>query len=407
MRLRLGILTALTLLAAPALSRDRADQSDGARTQHMSQPSWKHVDVKTKQRLPRPRGRRCRPLRGSAAARVASGARPTRARPGHKVGPELTKPLLFRDVEAVDADTAQILAIGPGRQSRIYRTTDGGATWARTFTNRDQAAFYDCMAMYPDGLHGLAMSDPVDGKFRIARTEDGGLTWSVVPRKGMPKAVEGEFGFAASGTCLVTAGDKHAYFASGGGDSRIFFSKDWGTTWKVKKSRDPRPPRRAGSSRSAFKDPKQGLAVGGDFTDPDNGERMSAYGAAPELDPWRRPRRLPLRRGLAARQEAGGGRRRPHRQRRHPRRWQDLEALRRGFVRRRRCAPPTAPAGRPVPRARWRSCATEDHRVRRTDRAPPAITAGGSRRVRNLTARSLSLSFRYLSVDSATFERVV
>ena len=28
----------------------------------------------------------------------------------------------------------------------------------------------------------------------------------------MPKAVDGEFGFAASGTCLVTAGDSHAYF---------------------------------------------------------------------------------------------------------------------------------------------------------------------------------------------------
>ena len=114
--------------------------------------------------------------------------------------------MLFRDIEATDADHAQILSIGPGRQSRIYRTADGGLTWERTFTNKDQEAFYDCMAMYPDGVHGLAMSDPVDGKFRIIRTEDGGSTWSVVSRKGMPKAVDGEFGFAASGTCLVTAG---------------------------------------------------------------------------------------------------------------------------------------------------------------------------------------------------------
>jgi photosystem II stability/assembly factor-like uncharacterized protein len=62
--------------------------------------------------------------------------------------------------------------------------------------------------MYPDGMHGLAMSDPVDGKFRIIATDDSGATWSVVARKGMPKAVEGEFGFAASGTCLVTAGTR-------------------------------------------------------------------------------------------------------------------------------------------------------------------------------------------------------
>ncbi len=38
----------------------------------------------------------------------------------------------------------------------------------------------------------------------------------------MPPAVEGEFAFAASGTCLVTTGWRDAYLASGGGAARIF-----------------------------------------------------------------------------------------------------------------------------------------------------------------------------------------
>src|SRR5690349_1885460 len=39
----------------------------------------------------------------------------------------------FRDIHAVDADTASLLSIGAGEKSRIYKTTDGGTTWALQF----------------------------------------------------------------------------------------------------------------------------------------------------------------------------------------------------------------------------------------------------------------------------------
>ena len=87
-----------------------------------------------------------------------------------------------------------VLSVGEAGDSRIFRTTDGGATWTQPFVNDDPAAFYDCMGMFPGGRRGLAMSDPVDGKFRIIETTDGGATWSVVDPAGMPEAVEGEFG---------------------------------------------------------------------------------------------------------------------------------------------------------------------------------------------------------------------
>src|SRR5262245_63136371 len=60
---------------------------------------------------------------------------------------------------------------------------------------------------YTTLFRSLAMSDPVDGKFRILATYDGGHSWEVLPDDGMPDAVAGEFGFAASGTCLVIQGN--------------------------------------------------------------------------------------------------------------------------------------------------------------------------------------------------------
>src|SRR6476469_1259436 len=51
--------------------------------------------------------------------------------------------LQFRDVEGVSAGVAYLLSIGPGQQSRIYKTVDGGERWTMQFQNQDAKAFYD------------------------------------------------------------------------------------------------------------------------------------------------------------------------------------------------------------------------------------------------------------------------
>ncbi|MDE3202228.1 MAG: hypothetical protein KGN79_15050, partial [Acidobacteriota bacterium] len=43
----------------------------------------------------------------------------------------------FRGVQAWDADTAIVMASGPGAKSRLYKTTDGCGTWTLLFTNPD------------------------------------------------------------------------------------------------------------------------------------------------------------------------------------------------------------------------------------------------------------------------------
>jgi photosystem II stability/assembly factor-like uncharacterized protein len=78
-----------------------------------------------------------------------------------------------------------------------------------------------------------------------------------------------EFGFAASGDCLVTAGHT-AYFGSGGGTSRIFRSTDFGRTWSATASTIPSGDA-AGVFALTFRTQRKGVAVGGDFEDPANG----------------------------------------------------------------------------------------------------------------------------------------
>jgi Uncharacterized protein related to plant photosystem II stability/assembly factor len=200
-----------------------------------------------------------------------------------------TDGLALRDIEATDAQHAEALSIGNGTDSRIFRTDDGGMTWQQVFTNTDPNAFYDCMAFSANGV-GLAMSDPVDGYFRMARTTDGGLTWATLPTTGMPKAFANEFGFAASGTCLVSAQNARGarpgefWFATGGQSPRVFHTTNAGETWTADAT-----PIRAGDAAGiysiAFKNSGTGVAVGGDYTAPTDGSDAAAVEQG--RSPWK------------------------------------------------------------------------------------------------------------------------
>ncbi|MFJ3492572.1 WD40/YVTN/BNR-like repeat-containing protein [Streptomyces sp. NPDC086091] len=181
------------------------------------------------------------------------------------VSPPGAEGLEFRDIEAFDARRAVVLAIGEGEASRVYRTDDGGTTWTESFRNTDPRAFYDCLAFF-DRRHGLAMSDPVDGRFRVLSTADGGRSWRVLPDTGMPAALPGEAGFAASGQCLVTSGARDAWIATGGADhARVLHSADRGRTWTVTGAPIPAGDPARGVFGLAFRDRAHGLAVGGDY----------------------------------------------------------------------------------------------------------------------------------------------
>ncbi len=182
----------------------------------------------------------------------------------------------FRDVEAINDRTAYALAIGEGELSRIVKTTDGGASWTLQHVNRDPEGFLDALAFW-DARHGLALGDPVDGRFVILATVDGGATWARIDGEGMPEAMAGEGAFAASGTCLVVHGDRHSWFGTGAG--RVFCSDDRGRTWTAHAT-----PIRAGGGTAgifslAFWDADHGVAVGGDYKEPGRAAEVAALTA--------------------------------------------------------------------------------------------------------------------------------
>jgi photosystem II stability/assembly factor-like uncharacterized protein len=138
----------------------------------------------------------------------------------------------FRDVHGVDAKTAYVLSAGEGEKSRIYKTTDGGTAWSLQFTNHEPKGFFDAFAFW-DANHGIAFSDPVDGRFLVIRTADGGATWKEIPRANMPGALPDEAAFAASGSSIAVSGKDHVWIATGGSAARVFHSSDRGLTWSV------------------------------------------------------------------------------------------------------------------------------------------------------------------------------
>jgi photosystem II stability/assembly factor-like uncharacterized protein len=170
----------------------------------------------------------------------------------------------FRDVSAVNADTAYLLAAGEGPKSRIYKTTDAGKTWILQFTNREPKGFFDGFAFW-NANTGIAFSDPVDGRFLVIRTDDGGTTWKETPRENMPPALPDEAAFAASGSSITVSGTNDVWFATGGAAARVFHSHDRGLTWSVANTPITSGVASAGIFSIYAASPRTLFAVGGDY----------------------------------------------------------------------------------------------------------------------------------------------
>lgn len=172
----------------------------------------------------------------------------------------------FRAIAATSAQVAHAMSIADS--SRIYRTTNGGRSWTLRWAATRKGTFLDAIRFW-DARHGIAMSDPVDGKFLIVTTDNGGETWTEVPADRIPPALEGEGGFAASGSCLTVFGRDHVWFVTGGAKvARVFRSSDRGRTWAVHETPIRAGVPSAGIFSIAFTDARRGVVAGGDYQQP-------------------------------------------------------------------------------------------------------------------------------------------
>jgi len=169
----------------------------------------------------------------------------------------------FRSLHAWDASQAMVFDISP--LGRAFMTTDGGQNWEKVYQSSVEGAFFNSVTFANDKL-GIAISDPIDDKVFILKTEDGGWSWKRL--ENTPPIVNGEINFAASNTCIEYLSSGEIHIVTGGSKSRVLSSKDHGESWAFSET-----PVLTGASAGLFSvyftNSSTGVAVGGDFNDPE------------------------------------------------------------------------------------------------------------------------------------------
>jgi photosystem II stability/assembly factor-like uncharacterized protein len=180
----------------------------------------------------------------------------------------------FRDIKAFNADTALVLSAG--LPAKIFKTSDGGKSWRQTYSDTTQGVFFDAMDFW-NAKSGIALSDPLPDGCLMIETHDGGETWTRIPPQYLPRMMESEAHFAASGTCLLTIGESGICFVSGGSAARVFISPDGGKTWKISQSPIMQGKPSQGIFSVAIFDAKTAYIIGGDYQNPKINQQTAAY----------------------------------------------------------------------------------------------------------------------------------
>jgi len=209
----------------------------------------------------------------------------------------------FRGIWAWDANTAIVMSSGTGDLSRLYKTTDGCASWKLVLKNRGKNGFWDAVIFDGDKAatsDGWLLGDPVRHEFQLRHTVDGGKNWRLERGKA-PQASPGAQGvFAASNSALVLLTNDlgvRAFPAFGSGGSAGAFFYEPGTLMVCIDACNEviSPPRSgdwvraevplAGQNDSSgvfsadFRDANHGVAVGGDYRKPNESAGTAAWSA--------------------------------------------------------------------------------------------------------------------------------
>lgn len=131
----------------------------------------------------------------------------------------------FRGVQGFDAQTAIVMASGPGSKSALYKTTDGCSSWRLLFANPDAPnGFFD--GFWFNGAHGIVVGDPVNSKFTVFLAEKEGREWKRDPHPGLALGKRDLAAFAASNSVIAIGNGLYTRaFATGGKSGSYFFRR--------------------------------------------------------------------------------------------------------------------------------------------------------------------------------------
>ncbi|MDB5308513.1 MAG: hypothetical protein JWO38_2715, partial [Gemmataceae bacterium] len=145
-------------------------------------------------------------------------------------------------IDPRDSDTVYVAAQGPlwgpGGDRGLYKTTDGGKTWARVLAVDDNTGVTDVVldprnpdvliaASYQRRRHVWTLINGGPGS-AVHRSTDGGKTWKKVTA-GLPTVELGRIGLAAAPTAPDTV---YASVEAADKQGGIFRSTDGGLTWE-------------------------------------------------------------------------------------------------------------------------------------------------------------------------------
>ena len=208
----------------------------------------------------------------------------------------------FRGVQSIGESNAIVMSSGKGQLSRLYETNDGCINWKLLVTNTDKDGFWDAFVLDSGVIpsqtsFGVVLGDPVNGRFRLWQTNIRGSSGSIRKIASQPKALKNEAAFAASNSSIFF--DQGLFIATGGeGGARVIRSISHGAdeiSWTTYSS-SPVPIGDHTASSGIFslafaqipnKSPhewarrllKLGVAVGGDYTKPNENSRTAAWTA--------------------------------------------------------------------------------------------------------------------------------
>ena len=175
---------------------------------------------------------------------------------------------------AIEITEEAVFLLSTKSPALLFKSTDEGQNWEIVYREDHPDTYYNSLSFW-DSQNGIGFGDAINGCLSIILTRDGGNSWKKLPCEELPAYREGEGGFAASNTNVVTLGDQ-AWVGTGGAAARVLHTADKGQSWEVFDTPMNQGGKMTGIFSMAFQDEQHGILFGGDWEKQDQNTRCKA-----------------------------------------------------------------------------------------------------------------------------------